>query len=172
MMDDWWMLDWFSSIWSSFLDANWLRRGSVVKIRRVMEGSLCVPDLHWGSDRKNAAPERLQGVPKPPFWSQKRVCEPPINFPKPPQRPPKSNKSCERKQSSTKGWTSCVWRWIFGEFGRQNNDLFKQDSKIKLSFIRRCRRCKTNEKTIGFLMILRIRSFERLIKKLWKFIKN
>ena len=37
----------------------------------------------------------------PRFWGQKWVCEPPMSFPKPPQRPPKSNKSYENKQSST-----------------------------------------------------------------------
>ena len=36
-----------------------------------------------------------------PFWVQKLVCEPPESFPKPPLRHPKSNKSCEKKRSST-----------------------------------------------------------------------
>ena len=59
-------------------------------------------------------------------------------------------------------------RRIFGEFGRQNNALFKQDSKTKLSIIRRCRRCRNMENTIVCLMILKARSFGRLKKKLWK----
>ena len=78
----------------------------------------------------------------PPFWAQKWVCEPPMSSPKSPQRSPESNKSCEKKQSSTNWKTLCVWRLIFGKFGCQNHDSFRQDSKIKLSIVRRCRRYK------------------------------
>ena len=108
----------------------------------------------------------------PPFWAQKWLCEPPMSSPKSPQRSPESNKSCEKKQSSTNWKTLCVWRWIFDKFGCQNNDLFKQDSKIKLSIIRTCRRWKNIQTTSVFLMILRVRSFERLKKKLRKTMKN
>ena len=75
------------------------------------------------------------------------------------QRPPKSKKSCENKQSSANWKTLCVWRWIFGKFGCQNHDYFRQDSKIKLSIAWRCRRCKKYKEAIGCSIILRVRSF-------------
>ena len=113
----------------------------------IMEG-------HWRGggepDAGKSLSERGEPGGAPPFWGQKRVCEPPESSPKPSQRPPKSNKSCEKKQSSTNWWTLCVWRWIFGEFGCQNDDFIRQVSKIKLSIVSRCRGCKNMQKPYVF----------------------
>ena len=58
--------------------------------------------------------------------------------------------------------------WLFGELGCQNDDFFTQVSKIKLSIVSRCRRCKNNQTPLIFSMILRLRSCERLKKTWWK----
>ena len=135
----------------------------------IMEG-------HWRGvgepDAGKSLSKRREHGGAPPFWAEKWVCDPPVSSPKSRQRPPKSNKSCEKKQSSTNWKTLCVWKWIFGKFGCQNHASFRQDSKIKVSFVRRYRRYKNMKKPSVFLMILRVRSVGRMKKTSWKNHKN
>ena len=113
-----------------------------------------IMEVHWRGGWEPGAgksiSERGEPCGAPPFWVQKWVCEPPERSPKPPQRPSKSNESCEKKQSSTNWYTLCVWRWIFGEFGCQNDYFCKQISKIKLLIVSIYRMCNNMQNPLVF----------------------
>ena len=155
-----------------------LHFGLKFRFERALGGTLGVFWAYFGitegrwrgggePDAGKSLSKRREPGGAPPFWAQKWVCEPPMSSPKSPQRSPESNKSCEKKQSSTNWKTLCVWRLIFGKFGCQNYDSFRQDSKIKLSIVKKRPKVQKHEKTIGFFMILRVRSVGRLKKTSW-----